>query len=188
MREVPKGTWTDENDNETPPPDKFKADINLQYLEGRSRDIQEEKQRKKGEAKMRSLKMKNLPMAFELINKKYNFVDERKDKINLPQPENNEIKDGDEDVEMKKEDDKNENDNDEENSDNEESEEMDDDEINEGKPSFDFLKMDIFKTDINKKEKKDKIILDKNIKNFKNKKEVKKIKRKRIKLKKIKKF
>ena len=101
MREVPKGTWTDENDNETPPPDKFKADINLQYLEGRSRDIQEEKQRKKDEAKMKSLKLKNLPMAFELINKKYNFVDDRKEKINLPKPENsNEIN---EDIEMKNE-------------------------------------------------------------------------------------
>ena len=187
MREVPKGTWTDENDNETPPPDKFKADINLQYLEGRSRDIQEEKQRKKDEAKMRSLKLKNLPMAFELINKKYNFVDERKDKINLPQPENNEIKDVDDDVEMKNEDEKNYADKikDDENSDNEESEEMDDDEINGGKPSFDFLKMDIFKTDINKKEKNDKIILDKNIKN---KKEIKRTKKKRLKLKKIKKF
>jgi len=180
MREVPKGTWTDENDNETPPPDKFKADINLQYLEGRSRDIQEEKQRKKDEAKMKSLKLKNLPMAFELINKKYNFVDERKDKINLPKPENNEIKD-DENVEMKIE-------NEEKNENEEESEEeMDEEEINEGKPSFDFLKMDIFKTDINKKEKKDKIILDKEDKIEKNKKEIKKVKRKRLKLKKIKK-
>ncbi len=60
MREVSKGTWTDENDNETPPPDIFKADINLQYLEGRSRDIQEEKQRKKDEAKMKSLKFTNV--------------------------------------------------------------------------------------------------------------------------------
>ena len=180
MREVPKGTWTDENDNETPPPDKFKADINLQYLEGRSRDIQEEKQRKKDEAKMKSLKLKNLPMAFELINKKYNFVDERKDKINLPKPENNEIKD-DENVEMKIE-------NEEKNENEEESEEeMDEEEINEGKPSFDFLKMDIFKTDINKKEKKDKIILGKEDKIDKNKKEIKKVKRKRLKLKKIKK-
>ena len=185
MRDVPKGTWTDENDNETPPPDKFKADINLQYLEGRSRDIQEEKQRKKDEAKMRSLKLKNLPMAFEIINKKYNFVDERKDKIKLPQPENNETKD--EDIEMKNENEKNDIDNikENENSDNEESEEMDDDEIIGGKPSFDFLKMDIFKTDINKNEKDDKIILNKNIKN---KKEKKRIKRERIKLRKIKKF
>ena len=59
MREVPKGTWTDDNDNETPAPDKYKADINLQYLEGRSRDIQEEKQKKKDEAKMKSLKLKS---------------------------------------------------------------------------------------------------------------------------------
>ena len=61
MREVPKGTWTDDNDNETPAPNKYKADINLQYLEGRSRDIQEEKQKKKDEAKLKSLKLKNLP-------------------------------------------------------------------------------------------------------------------------------
>ena len=78
MREVPKGTWTDDNDNETPAPNKYKADINLQYLEGRSRDIQEEKQKKKDEAKMKSLKLKNLPKALELINKKYNFQDVNK--------------------------------------------------------------------------------------------------------------
>jgi pre-mRNA-splicing factor CDC5/CEF1 len=149
QREVPKGTWTDENDNETPAPDKFKADINLQYLESRSRDIQEEKQRKKDEAKMKSLKLKNLPMAFELINKKYNFVDERKEKINLPNPENgNEIVNND-DIEMKDEyEEKNNND---EGNENENEEESDDDDIDEdlngGKASFDFLKMDIFKTD-----------------------------------------
>ena len=83
MREVPKGTWTDDNDNETPAPNKYKADINLQYLEGRSRDIQEEKQKKKDEAKMKSLKLKNLPKALEIINKKYNFTDTKKDKICL---------------------------------------------------------------------------------------------------------
>ena len=185
MREVPKGTWTDENDNETPPPDKFKADINLQYLEGRSRDIQEEKQRKKDEAKMRSLKLKNLPMAFELINKKYNFVDERKDKIDLPKPENDiELKDG-ENAEMEKE-----NDNNVENNENEEEseEEIDENELKGGKASFDFLKMDIFKTDMNNKDKKrgndEKI--EKKI--DKNKRVIKKNKRKRLKLKKIKNF
>ena len=186
MREVPKGTWTDENDNETPPPDKYKADINLQYLESRSRDIEEEKQRKKDEAKMKSLKLKNLPMAFELINKKYNFVDEKKEKINLPKPENsNEIKDS-EDIEMKND---NENNNNENNENEEESDDdMDEEELNGGKASFDFLKMDIFNTDIKKKEKKDKIILKDIGRNIKNKKIVKKIKRKRLKLKKIKKF
>ena len=185
MREVPKGTWTDENDNETPPPDKFKADINLQYLEGRSRDIQEEKQRKKDEAKMRSLKLKNLPMAFELINKKYNFVDDRKDKIDLPKPENDiELKVG-ENAEMEKE-----NDNNDENNENEEEseEEIDENELKGGKASFDFLKMDIFKTDMNNKDKKrgndEKI--EKKI--DKNKRVIKKNKRKRLKLKKIKNF
>jgi pre-mRNA-splicing factor CDC5/CEF1 len=182
MREVPKGTWTDENDNETPPPDKFKADINLQYLEGRSRDIQEEKQRKKDEAKMKSLKLKNLPMAFELINKKYNFDDDRKEKIDLPKPEkNNEIIN--DDVEMKKEDEDN---NDKEFENEEESEEdIDEEELNGGKASFDFLKMDLFKTDINNKDKVDKIkVKDRE----KCEKIIKKAKRKKIKLKKIKKF
>ena len=168
MREVPKGTWTDDNDNETPAPDKYKADINLQYLEGRSRDIQEEKQRKKDEAKMKSLKLKNLPKALEIINKKYNFVDEKKDKINLPKPQN------DEDIEKKKE-------NDEENN-NEESDEdfeEDEEEIIKGKPNFDFLKMDIFNTNFDKN-KKEKIKI--------NKREEKKIRRKVMRLKKIKKY
>jgi pre-mRNA-splicing factor CDC5/CEF1 len=183
MREVPKGTWTDENDNETPPPDKFKADINLQYLEGRSRDIQEEKQRKKDEAKMKSLKLKNLPMAFELINKKYNFDDDRKEKIDLPKPEkNNEIIN--DDVEMKKEDEDN---NDKEFENEEESEEdIDEEELNGGKASFDFLKMDLFKTDVNKKDKIDKIKAKDREKCEKI--IIKKAKRKKIKLKKIKKF
>ena len=151
QREVPKGTWTDENDNETPAPDKFKADINLQYLESRSRDIQEEKQRKKDEAKMRSLKLKNLPMAFELINKKYNFVDERKEKINLPNPENgNEFINNNDDIEMKDENEEKNNNDDENDIGNEIEEESDEDideDLNGGKASFDFLKMDIFKTD-----------------------------------------
>jgi pre-mRNA-splicing factor CDC5/CEF1 len=151
QREVPKGTWTDENDNETPAPDKFKADINLQYLESRSRDIQEEKQRKKDEAKMRSLKLKNLPMAFELINKKYNFVDERKEKINLPNPENgNEFINNNDDIEMKDENEEKNNNDDENENGNEIEEESDEDideDLNGGKASFDFLKMDIFKTD-----------------------------------------
>ena len=184
MREVPNGTWTDENDNETPPPDKFKADINLQYLEGRSRDIQEEKQRKKDEAKMKSLKLKNLPMAFELINKKYNFVDDRKEKINLPKPEkNNEIINDDEEMKNEKE---NEEIKDKELENEEESEEdIDEEDLNGGKASFDFLKMDLFKTDINKKEELD--IIKKKDKN-KYRKIIKKVKRKKIKLKKIKKF
>ena len=144
MREVPKGTWTDDNDNETPPPDKYKADINLQYLEGRSRDIQEEKQKKKDEAKMKSLKLKNLPKALEIINKKYNFLDEKKDKINLPKPKNdiNEI-------EMKKEDEE----------ESEDENENDEDEVENIKPNFDFLKMDIFNTNIGQS-KKEKIIQD----------------------------
>ena len=184
MREVPNGTWTDENDNETPPPDKFKADINLQYLEGRSRDIQEEKQRKKDEAKMKSLKLKNLPMAFELINKKYNFVDDRKEKINLPKPEkNNEIINDDEEMKNEKE---NEDIKDKELENEEESEEdIDEEDLNGGKASFDFLKMDLFKTDINKKDELD--IIKKKDKN-KYRKIIKKVKRKKIKLKKIKKF
>ena len=162
MREVPKGTWTDDNDNETPPPDKYKADINLQYLEGRSRDIQEEKQKKKDEAKMKSLKLKNLPKALEIINKKYNFLDEKKDKINLPKPQNdiNEI-------EMKKE-------NEEESEDDNEN---DEDEVGNIKPNFDFLKMDIFNTDI-KKIKKEKINI--------NKRSIKKLKRKVMKFRRIK--
>ena len=177
QREVPKGTWTDDNDNEAPPPDKYKADINLQYLESRSRDIQEEKQRKKDEAKMRSLKLKNLPMAFELINKKYNFVDERKEKIDLPKPENNnEMGNDNNDVEMKNENEENEN--------GEESEEdMEEEDLNEGKASFDFLKMDIFKTDINKKDQKEGFKEKEGEKIDKNKKEIRKFKRKKIKLK-----
>jgi len=175
QREVPKGTWTDENDNETPAPDKFKADINLQYLESRSRDIQEEKQRKKDEAKMKSLKLKNLPMAFELINKKYNFVDERKEKINLPNPENgNEIVNND-DIEMKDEyEEKNNNDEGNENENEEESDDDIDEDLNGGKASFDFLKMDIFKTD---KER------EKGEKGHKIKRAVKKFRRRKVKLK-----
>ena len=165
MREVPKGTWTDDNDNESPAPDKYKADINLQYLEGRSRDIQEEKQKKKDEAKMKSLKLKNLPKAIEIINKKYNFQDTRKDKINLPKPQNN--IENDNDVEMIKE---NESEDDLDNDDEEES--------NNIKPSFDFLKMDIFNTDM-KKNKGERI--------NNNKRSIKKIKRKIMRLKKIKK-
>ena len=161
MREVPKGTWTDDNDNETPPPDKYKA--NLQYLEGRSRDIQEEKQKKKDEAKMKSLKLKNLPKALEIINKKYNFEDQRKEKINLPKPQNEITENNnDNDVDMIKED--------------EESE--DEEESNNIKPSFDFLKMDIFNTDM-KKNKREKINI--------NKRCIKKAKRKIMRLKKIKK-
>jgi len=164
MREVPKGTWTDDNDNETPAPDKYKADINLQYLEGRSRDIQEEKQKKKDEAKMKSLKLKNLPKALEIINKKYNFQDQRKDKINLPKPQNN--IENDEDVNMIKE--------------NESDEDLDneEEESNNIKPSFDFLKMDIFNTDL-KKNKGERINI--------NKRSIKKIKRKIMRLRKIKK-
>ena len=165
MREVPKGTWTDENDNETPAPNKYKADINLQYLEGRSRDIQEEKQKKKDEAKMKSLKLKNLPKALELINKKYNFQDVNKIKIELPKPENN-LDDNNNDIEMK----------DDINNDNEEESEEDisDDEEKE-KPNFNFLKMDIFNTNIYPKEKV-KI----------NKREIKKNKKKVMKLRTIK--
>ena len=164
MREVPKGTWTDDNDNETPAPDKYKADINLQYLEGRSRDIQEEKQKKKDEAKMKSLKLKNLPKALEIINKKYNFQDQRKDKINLPKPQNN--IENDEDVDMIKE--------------NESDEDLDneEEESNNIKPSFDFLKMDIFNTEL-KKNKGERINI--------NKRSIKKIKRKIMRLRKIKK-
>ncbi len=165
MREVPKGTWTDDNDNETPAPNKYKADINLQYLEGRSRDIQEEKQKKKDEAKMKSLKLKNLPKALELINKKYNFQDVNKIKIELPKPENN-LDDNNNDIEMK----------DDINNDNEEESEEDisDDEEKE-KPNFNFLKMDIFNTNIYPKEKV-KI----------NKREIRKIKKKVMKLRTIK--
>jgi pre-mRNA-splicing factor CDC5/CEF1 len=165
MREVPKGTWTDDNDNETPAPNKYKADINLQYLEGRSRDIQEEKQKKKDEAKMKSLKLKNLPKALELINKKYNFQDVNKIKIELPKPENN-LDDNNNDIEMK----------DDINNDNEEESEEDisDDEEKE-KPNFNFLKMDIFNTNIYPKEKA-KI----------NKREIRKIKKKVMKLRTIK--
>jgi pre-mRNA-splicing factor CDC5/CEF1 len=174
QREVPKGTWTDENDNETPAPDKFKADINLQYLESRSRDIQEEKQRKKDEAKMRSLKLKNLPMAFELINKKYNFVDERKEKINLPNPENgNEFINNNDDIEMKDEnEEKNNNDDENGNEIEEESDEDIDEDLNGGKASFDFLKMDIFKADKEGGEKGHKI-----------KRAVKKFRKRKVKLK-----
>ena len=178
QREVPKGTWTDENDNESPAPDKFKADINLQYLESRSRDIQEEKQRKKDEAKMRSLKLKNLPMAFELINKKYNFVDERKEKINLPNPENgNEFVNND-DIEMKDENEEKNNNDDENDNGNEIEEESDDDDIDEdlngGKATFDFLKMDIFKTDKEGGEKE---------KGHKIKRAVRKFRKRKVKLK-----
>ena len=165
MREVPKGTWTDDNDNETPAPNKYKADINLQYLEGRSRDIQEEKQKKKDEAKMKSLKLKNLPKALELINKKYNFEDVNKIKIELPKPENN-LDDNNNDIEMK----------DDINNDNEEESEEDiSDNEEKEKPNFNFLKMDIFNTNIYPKEKA-KI----------NKREIRKIKKKVMKLRTIK--
>ena len=95
---------------------------------------------------MKSLKLKNLPMAFELINKKYNFVDERKEKINLPNPENgNEIINNNDDIEMKDEnEEKNNNDDVNENENEEESEDDIDEDLNEGKASFYFLKMDTF--------------------------------------------
>lgn len=144
MREVPKGTWTkpEGEDDETPEPDKFKANINLQYLEGRSRDIMEEKQKKKDEMKMKSLKLKNLPLAFELINRKYDFNDDKRENINLEEPVN------------KDEEDQKVIDNNKGNFDEEENEE-DYENFEKGIASFDFLKMDIFKTDINRDNKKE---------------------------------
>ena len=165
MREVPKGTWDDEG--ECPLPDRFKADINLQYLEDRSRDIMEEKQRKKDEMKMKSLKLKNLPKAFELINKKYDFREDKRENIELEEPVNKYDEDkkvSEDEKEEKNENEDNEDDNDNDNEDYESFEK--------GIPSFDFLKMDIFKTDINKKDKKDNNNIsnkdiDKNLNNIK---------------------
>ena len=125
---------------------------------------------------MRSLKLKNLPMAFELINKKYNFVDERKEKINLPNPENgNEFINNNDDIEMKDENgEKNNNDDENENGNEieEESDEDIDEDLNGGKASFDFLKMDIFKTD-----------KEGGVKGHKIKRAIKKFRKRKVKLK-----
>ena len=90
MRTVPKGTWSDVLE-ETPEPDTFKGGISLQYLENRNRDIEEEKQRKLDEKRMKNLKQKNLPKAIEMINRlndPMNVIS--RTKLNLPSPQVNE--------------------------------------------------------------------------------------------------
>ena len=67
-REVAIGSWS-EFLEDTPGPDKFKAGISLQVLDNRNRDIEEEKQRKIDDKRMKDLKNSNLPKAFEMINK-----------------------------------------------------------------------------------------------------------------------
>ena len=84
-RDVPIGSWSQFLE-ETPGPDKFKAGISLQFLDNRNRDIEEEKQRKIDEKRMKDLKNSNLPKAFEMINKINDPVSEiRRKKINLPE-------------------------------------------------------------------------------------------------------
>ena len=84
-REVPIGSWS-EFLEDTPGPDKFKAGISLQVLDNRNRDIEEEKQRKIDEKRMKDLKNSNLPKAFEMINKVNDPVSEiRRKKIDLPE-------------------------------------------------------------------------------------------------------
>ena len=84
-REVPIGSWS-EYLEDTPGPDKFKAGISLQVLDNRNRDIEEEKQRKIDEKRMKDLKNSNLPKAFEMINKVNDPSSElRRKKIDLPE-------------------------------------------------------------------------------------------------------
>ena len=84
-REVPIGSWS-EFLEDTPGPDKFKAGISLQVLDNRNRDIEEEKQRKIDDKRMKDLKNSNLPKAFEMINKVNDPVSEiRRKKIDLPE-------------------------------------------------------------------------------------------------------
>ena len=84
-REVPIGSWS-EFLEDTPGPDKFKAGISLQVLDNRNRDIEEEKQRKIDEKRMKDLKNSNLPKAFEMINKVNDPSSElRRKKIDLPE-------------------------------------------------------------------------------------------------------
>ena len=84
-REVPIGSWS-EFLEDTPGPDKFKAGISLQVLDNRNRDIEEEKQKKIDEKRMKDLKNSNLPKAFEMINKVNDPVSEiRRKKIDLPE-------------------------------------------------------------------------------------------------------
>ena len=84
-REVPIGSWS-EFLEDTPGPDKFKAGISLQVLDNRNRDIEEEKQRKIDDKRMKDLKNSNLPKAFEMINKVNDPSSEiRRKKIDLPE-------------------------------------------------------------------------------------------------------
>ena len=84
-REVPIGSWN-EFLEDTPGPDKFKAGISLQVLDNRNRDIEEEKQRKIDDKRMKDLKNSNLPKAFEMINKVNDPSSEiRRKKIDLPE-------------------------------------------------------------------------------------------------------
>jgi pre-mRNA-splicing factor CDC5/CEF1 len=84
-REVPIGSWS-EFLEDTPGPDKFKAGISLQVLDNRNRDIEEEKQRKIDDKRMKDLKNSNLPKAFEMINKVNDrFSEIRRKKIDLPE-------------------------------------------------------------------------------------------------------
>jgi pre-mRNA-splicing factor CDC5/CEF1 len=68
MRKPKDGTWK-VTAEETPEIDEVKGAISLQYLENRTRDEEEEKQRKIDTKRMRNLKQKNLPEAIDIINK-----------------------------------------------------------------------------------------------------------------------
>ena len=72
-RKVEIGSWNVEKENELgekmEKEGRFKAGINLQFLENKNRDLLEEKMRKLDQEKIKNLKKKNLPKAFEMINK-----------------------------------------------------------------------------------------------------------------------
>ena len=68
MRKVKEGSWKF-TPEETPEVNEVKGAINLQYLENRKRDDDEEKYRKIDERRMKNLKQKDLPQAIEMINK-----------------------------------------------------------------------------------------------------------------------
>lgn len=87
LRKVPEGTWETPLE-ESPPVNKFKGAISLQFLENKNRDEQEEKFRKIDQKRMKNLKQKNLPVAIEVINKMNDPTNIlQRNKLILPEPQ-----------------------------------------------------------------------------------------------------
>ena len=86
-REVPKGSFTFENDPENTEKrdqNKEKANVNLFYLEGRDRDVKELKRRKEDIRNLRKMKEHNLEKVLEEVNKKYNSAHEADRETGIP--------------------------------------------------------------------------------------------------------